>query len=242
MKKYILTSTLIAFIFLFSCTKKEKIAPDLKDVLGPVEFENAFTVSNINPNFTNGDKVYFTAKFKHDAQWVITIVGSTSGAVKTFEGTGTSIVASAAMWDGTANTVPSFRVETAVVTLSFPRASSVSGSTLSYNISIGGTKNLNYGHVLVTDFAVTKFSGPGADSTLWASDWAPTAAHNDVPQINPDGNSYCIMGPAAAWQPNQDFLPHKSPYIDFLKIPAYSQGYTSNYFPLIADPTNIFSI
>lgn len=244
MKRNNLNIVLISLVMLISCAKKEKISPDLQEVLGPVEFENALTINTLTPNFGNGEKVLFNAKFKNDANWVLTIVGSTSGAVKTFEGTGTFISASNAMWDGTANSLPSFRAEAAVATLSFPKASGVSGSTLTANITIGGKRDADFGHVLITDFATNKIANgsPGANVNLfWPSDWSPTGANatDDLPFINPDGSKFCTIGPTGAWQANTDFVGHLSPYIDFLTISANSLGYPT-YFPLIADPSKIY--
>ncbi len=240
MKKYTLNIFVIGLLFLFSCAKKDKIAPDGTQVRGPVEFETPFAVSKTNPNFFTGDKVSFTAQFKTETYWVIRITGNTSGAVKTFEGTGTII---SVIWDGTADSLPSFRWETTVAQLSFPKASSVvNASPLSFNITIPfkGTKDLNHGHVLITDFNKPKFAGAGANPvTSWPSDFVATAAYNDIPHINPDTNQYCIMGPYGAWQDNKDFVGHKSPYVDFLGISASSVGYPT-YFPLISDPNNIY--
>jgi hypothetical protein len=241
MKGYILNTILGAFFFLVSCQKKEQIAPDLGVITGPVDFGNAFVVSKANPNFYNGDKIYFSATFNKETYWLITITGNTSGAIKTFEGVGKEISAVNATWDGTANVIPSFRAEGATAVLSFPNASSVSAPfPLSIGITIVKTKDLNYGHVLITDFNTPKFSGVNANPlTLWPSDFVATGAFDDIPHINPDGNKFCIMGPNAAWQDNLSNKGHKSPYIDFLSISASSVSYPT-YFPLIADPTKIY--
>ncbi|HWZ21673.1 MAG TPA: hypothetical protein VNW06_03415, partial [Cytophagaceae bacterium] len=62
MKRYISTTILvIGLVFLFSCTKKEPIGPDLGVISGPVDFGNPFAVSNANPNFLNNDQIYFGA-------------------------------------------------------------------------------------------------------------------------------------------------------------------------------------
>ncbi len=247
MKRYILNSTVIALVFLLSCAKTEKISPDLSEVNGPVEFEEAFTVSTLNPNFANNEKVYFYAKFKTDAHWVLTVKGANSNSLKQFEGTGRFISPSNVMWDGTTDSLPSFRAETAVATLSFPDASSVPAITLSYNIVIAGTKNLNYGHVLVTDFneTPTKIRNiyDGNFSVVlpseWASNYPQTDVHNDIPLKNPDGNKYCTMGNENAWQDNLDFPGHTSPYVDHMIITATSVGYPT-YFPLIGNPEQIY--
>jgi hypothetical protein len=236
MKKYILNTLLSGLIclFLVSCVK-EKVGPDLKAISEPVSFTTPFAVNTSTPDFSSGDKIYFSATFANEAYWVITITGATSGAVKTFEGTGTLI--KNATWDGSANSIPSFGAEAATAVLSFPRSTS---AAVSLNITIAGKKNHDIGNVLITDFSTTKFSGPGADPDLfWPSDWVSTTAKNNVPYVNPDGNPYCMMGPNGAWQPNADFPGHNSPYVDFLTISANSLGYPT-YFPLIADPTKIY--
>jgi hypothetical protein len=247
MKRYIVNSIAAGLIFLFSCAKKEKIGPDLGEVKGPVEFEESFTVSNTNPNFTNGDKVYFAAKFKADAHWLITLKGANSGAIKTFEGTGRTISASNVMWDGSVDSIPCFRREAVVAELSFPEASNGESASASHNISIAKPKNLDYGHVLVTSFddplkinniyTAAGWDNPPADR--WPSNFAVTATHNDLPLVNPDTNSYCIFGPQAAWENNMDFPGHKGPYLDHMLITAFSVGY-GTHFPLIGNPEQIY--
>ncbi len=245
MKRYSIHIAVIGLFFLFSCAKKEKIGPDLAQVSGPVEFEEAFTVSTLNPNFANGEKVYFSAKFKNDAHWILTIVGNNSTARKTFEGTGREISTANVVWDGTADKLPSFRAETATATLSFPDASSVPAFTSSYTLTIAATKNLNFGHVLVTDFSVDKIQNvydgnfAAVPATKWPSNYPVTAVHNDLPLINPDGNQYCTMGPQPTWQDNADFVGHKSPYLDHMIISANSVGYPE-YFPLIGNASQIY--
>ena len=230
---------LVGLVFLFSCTKKGPIAPDLGVISGPVDFGNPFAVSNANPNFNNNDQIYFGATFNKETHWLITVKGNTSGAVKRFEGTGTVISIANSVWDGTADSVISFRAEAVTAKLSFPSANP-KPNPLILNITILGKKNGNYGNVLVTDFSATKFSGAGADPNIyWPSDFVATFTNNDIPNINPDGNPYCTMGPYGAWQPNPNFPGHNSPYIDFLTISANSVGYPT-YFPLIADPTKIY--
>ncbi|HVD98282.1 MAG TPA: hypothetical protein VNB90_08745 [Cytophagaceae bacterium] len=246
MKRYLVTILFGSFVFLFSCAKKEKIAPDLGEVKGPVEFDESFTVSNTNPNFANGDKVYFYAKFKNDAHWVLTLTGNTSTGMKKYEGTGTSISPSNVVWDGTTDSLPSFRKgETVVARLSFPEASSVPAVTLTYNIVIADVKNLNYGHVLVTDFSVDQIQNvydgnfAAVPANKWPSNYPITVVKNDLPFKNPDGNQYCSMGPQAVWQDNADFPGHKSPYVDHMIITATSVGYPT-YFPLIGNPQEIW--
>lgn len=242
MKRHILNTVLIGMIFLFSCAKKEKIAPDLGVASGPVSFVEAFAVSSANPNFSNNEKIYFTATFKNETSWLITVTGKVSNAVKTFSGNGTTISITNAMWDGTANTVPSFRTETVKAKLSFPLSPTAADSL---SITIAGTKDLNYGHVLITDFKTSKinqiFNGQFFQSynTSWPSDWGPTAVANDIPLSNPDGNQYCIIGSQYAWSDDPNNKGHKSPYLDQMFISAASLGY-STYFPLIADPSEIY--
>ncbi len=235
MKKYILNSLIIGLIVLGSCAKKEKIGPDLEALYKPVQFATPFAVNNTSPNFSVGDKVYFSAKFKNETYWLITVTGNTSGAVKYFYGTGTFI--SNATWDGSADILPSFAAETVSAELSFPRSAT---SFVSIGLTIVGAKNHDAGNVLITDFSTTKFGLSNANvNTLWPSDWVATVTGNNIPYSNPDGNQYCRMGPNAAWQNNASYPGHKSPYIDFLTISANAQGYPT-YFPLIADPSQIY--
>ena len=243
MKRYVLNAVLIGMISLFSCVKKEQIAPDLGASSATVSFVDPFAVSNASPNFTNNEKIYFTATFAAQTSWVITVEGNNSKAIKTFEGFGTSISVTNALWDGTANIIPSFRVEAVTATLSFPYSKT---AAVSLPISILGTKNLNYGNVLITDFYTTNkinqiYNGKFFQvyNTTWPSDWGPTTVANDVPLRNPDGNQYCTMGPQYAWSDDLSNKGHKSPYLDQMFISATSLGYPT-YFPLTADPSQIY--
>ena len=139
MNKYILHTLLIGLSVLFSCSKKEQIAPDLSKITLPVEFVTPFSVSKSTPNFKT-DSIYFTAAFKNETFWVITIKGNLSGAERVFarsDKDGLEISKANSLWDGSAYSVAAFRAESATATLSFPYSKT---APISIPLNIVGVK------------------------------------------------------------------------------------------------------
>ncbi|MBX9851077.1 MAG: hypothetical protein K2X86_04880 [Cytophagaceae bacterium] len=230
MKKIVYSFLLIAI--LSACDKPEQIGPGINGIYGPVTVTQAFTVNMSNPNFAAGNKVYFTARFENDAIWTITLVGQTSGAVKTITGISKEIGAYNSEWTGTADDAPSFRAENVVATLSF--ASST--STYTQNLTIAAQKNLDAGGVLVSNFATTKFQcycAPPLNPNNWPTDF-PTTVNTDNTYIKPDGNAYVLME-GVPWQGGG------SPYVDIATIEAKNADVNyGTYFPLYADPAKVY--
>ena len=231
MKKILYSFLLIAI--LGACDKPEQIGPGINGIYGPVTVTQAFAVNTSNPNFATGGKVYFTAKFENDAIWTITLVGQTSGAVKTITGISKEINALNSEWTGNADDAPSFQMgENVQATLSFAS----SATTFTQNLTIAGIKNLDAGGVLVTNFVLSKFqcycAGPML-TTTWYTDF-PLTNNTDNTYIKPDGNAYAMME-GVPWQGGG------SPYVDILTIDARNADVNyGNYFPLYADPTKVF--
>jgi hypothetical protein len=212
------------------CNKENTVYP----YYGSVTVTENFAANNTIPDFGAGDKVYFTAKFAQNANWTIKIVGQTTGAVKTISGIGTEVNASNSTWNGSADAVPSFKVENVTATLSFQG----DNKTYSLNLSIGSIKKPDANEVLVTNFAVSKVKdGNYTDTVNWQSDFLPTSIANAYPLA--DGNSYLSMS-GKPWQviPGTSNI---SPYIDYLRI--YSTGADTPYgpvFPVYANPSSVY--
>ncbi|HXA01949.1 MAG TPA: hypothetical protein VNW99_08175 [Cytophagaceae bacterium] len=234
MKKLLLYSQILFVLILFSCKKKERIGPSLNEMSGPVTITATFTASNATPDFSTGGSIYFSAAFQNDANWMLTLTGNISGAVKTFKGTGKIISASNATWDGSSGNTLSFRAEPVTAVLNFPTASSappIVATSITINIT---PKNLNALGKLIADFHnAAKIKDANYTTTIdWQSDWVPTMVAGSLPLV--DGNSYLVMS-GTPWQPGQ------SPYIDFLTIYATAGDSTyGTYFPLYADPSQVY--
>lgn len=94
--------------------------PNLIDRFGPFEVFEELTISRTNVDFSIGETVEFGAQFNKNVDWIITITGSESGAVKRITGFGGTIDATNASWDGGATVLPFFRVELCTVALTVP--------------------------------------------------------------------------------------------------------------------------
>jgi hypothetical protein len=226
--KNIIFAVLGGFIMLTACDQPEQIGPSVKEIYGPLSVTTPFAVSNSNPNFSTGATIYFTAKFANTTSWTITITGPTSGATKTISGISKDINSTNSKWDGTANSVPSFKVgEVATATLTFANSSTVYTKT----ITIAGVKDLDADGVIVTDFG-----GTPTQISSWESDW-PASVTTNTTYSQPDGNAYMYMS-GTPWQGGP---PVNSPYVDFISIlPSQSDIDYGAYFPLYADASKVF--
>jgi len=233
MKKIIALLTLI--VCFGSCKKQDEIGPDINAIYGPVTITQPFSVSATTVDFSMGSKLYFNASFQNDASWVITIKGTNSNAIKTIHGVGKTINVSNSIWDGSADSPPSFSLETVTATLTFKYTPEVFTSdpvTISGKFISGSSTD-----VLVTDFLVSKVQNYGAVAippTMWPSDF-PVTTNTITTYGLPDGNAYETMGPNAAWQGAG------SPYIDVISITPYNSIVNyGTYYPLYSDPSKVY--
>ena len=79
-KKYNLI--LLCFLILFSCKKDGLEGPNLNDLYGELNFENALAIVGDSASFSQNEDVYFTAKFSKIVDWKITITGLNSMSKK----------------------------------------------------------------------------------------------------------------------------------------------------------------
>ena len=243
MKKII--AILAVVLLLNACKKQETLAPSIDQIYGPLTVTQPFSASTNTVNFTTGEKVFFNAKFKNDAVWIITITGATSTAVKTIRGVGNTINVDNSSWNGSADQVPSFQVENVSVKLTFGHTSDV--FSLAPIALTGPFVQSSAKDVLVSNFVVNKRwynSGPPCNCKYgytgpngWPSDY-PNISNTDNSYTKPDGNNYLIMS-GTPWAN----IPGKpvSPYVNFLKIMADSSDFKyGKYFPLYADPEKVY--
>lgn len=207
-----------------SCSKRQPVGPSINALYGPVTITTPFSKSNATPDFSKGEGTYFTARFSNTTNWTITITGTSSGAVKVITGISSEIDATNGTWDGGADDLPSFQKEPVTAVLTFKTVKDVQQTDL----TVLGNKNADLGAVVITDFTSLKFTSG------WTKDW-PAIDNASIDYTKPDGNSYVLMS-GTPWQGSP-----VTPYVNYMNIPATKAdvAYTK-YFPLLADPTNVY--
>ncbi len=231
-QRYLILCLGIAQLIFTSCGKKDPVGPSINGIYGPLTIVNTLDKSADNIQFANNETVYFIASFADDASWVLTLKGRTSGAVKTFTGVSKNLDAYNTLWNGTANTVPSFRAEIVDAELTFPNSVN---DTLRTSLTITSKRNADADAVLITNFNVSKVSGAGS-TTGWPSDWPSSVVTNTLYPY-PDGTRYMYM----TGYPWQGGNPANSPYVDFMTIPAnYADTPYGTYYPLYSDASRVY--
>jgi|GEM_PF-2726111 len=240
MKK--LTQFILGFsslLFAVSSCSKETLGPDIVGLYSPATIIDSLKKSQPNVDFSKDETVYFTAKFEKTTDWLLTLKGNTSGAVKTFTGVSSSLDVSNARWTGYANTVPSFQKENITATLTFKHTT----DTLKTTITTTGLRNLDKDGVLVTNFSSFKFVHSWANDPVNQNcDWAyADKLYNGFPKA--DGGAYCTMM-GHPWKNdfnNDKIHPVTNPYVNYLDIKASKADFNYvDYFPLPADSNRVY--
>jgi hypothetical protein len=129
---------LFAIAVLLSCAHEtEPDGPNLVDRFGPFNVIQELEASRDVVDFSMGEVVVFTAEFNKNVDWVITITGQNTGAVKTIEGFDRFVSGTKATWEGGVSEVPFFGEEEVLVVLTVPEEA---GYADSLTIEITGTK------------------------------------------------------------------------------------------------------
>ncbi len=121
--------------------------PNLVERFGPFEVLDSLTLDRTNVDFSSGENVVFSARFNKNIDWVITITGTESGAVKTIEGFDRNVNSENAVWNGTTTVLPFFRDELCTVELTVPEEPDYIDSA---EVEVIGTRI--YTGLLVTDW------------------------------------------------------------------------------------------
>ena len=146
-KKYNLI--LLCFLILFSCKKDGLEGPNLNDLYGELNFENALAIVGDSASFSQNEDVYFTAKFSKIVDWKITITGLNSMSEKVITGKSSLIDKNNSLWRGEVTSLPFFQEEDCSVLLTFRNHE----NSVSTSLNITGTKNYGNGNeLLVSDF------------------------------------------------------------------------------------------
>lgn len=91
--------------------------PLLTDRFGGFLLLEPLMVSQQAADFANGESIIFSAEFNKQVNWVLEITGTTSGAVKRFEGFSRAITDENARWRGGTTELPFFKAEDCTVVL-----------------------------------------------------------------------------------------------------------------------------
>jgi len=91
--------------------------PNLIDRFGPFEVVDSLAANRTNVDFSAGETVVFSAQFNKNIDWVLTITGTESGAVKVVEGFDRFV---SVTWNGGTTVLPFFKNEPCSVELTVP--------------------------------------------------------------------------------------------------------------------------
>ncbi len=91
--------------------------PNLIDRFGPFAVVSELEISRDTVDFGAGETVAFNAQFNKSVDWVVSITGAESGAVKRIEGFSSLVNSENATWIGGTTDLPFFRIERCTVEL-----------------------------------------------------------------------------------------------------------------------------
>ena len=160
MKQLLITISSIMILFTGCKHDTDEFqGPPVRDYFG--EF---YIISDLLPttkvvDFSKKENVVFNMEFSRRAKWKLEIKGLSSGAVKTIENSSRVLSEENALWDGDANTFPSFGAELAAVKLSFIEEDSIFNQT--DTIEITGLR-------ADEGILVTTFETPLCDTCIWS--------------------------------------------------------------------------
>jgi hypothetical protein len=121
MKQFIIFSFLLVLVI--GCRKDDKInfdGPSLGDSFGPFSILQDLSLNTYEVDFSAGQQVVFSMELSKNTNWIIQIEGENSGAVRTITGNERILSLDNAVWTGGANKFPSFNLEKAYITITFP--------------------------------------------------------------------------------------------------------------------------
>ncbi|MBX9853578.1 MAG: hypothetical protein K2X86_17685 [Cytophagaceae bacterium] len=192
MRNYFFKAILPLTIFcVLSCKKKEHDppGPSIPCIILP------FQLSGTSVNFSAAN-LTMRAKFGQAKSWSIIIKGQTSGAIKTYSGTGDSVHID---WRGTPDSLPFFQDENVVIKFKSP-----CGDTITKSITISNPVNFNnHDGVSVSDFegngmVNNSFTYNGYNMTGWSSYYTSPAVITEFglktnPLLPLQGSTYMIL-------------------------------------------------
>jgi hypothetical protein len=109
--------------------------PDLTDRFGDFNVLDALSVNRDSVDFAAGEAAVFTARFNKQTDWVLEIVGDSSGAVKRIEGFANELMEENARWVGRTTELPLFKAEPVTARLFFPDEEGTDTTTVSLAVA-----------------------------------------------------------------------------------------------------------
>lgn len=199
--------------------------PDLVDRFGAFAVISELEISRDTVHFEAGETVVFNAEFNKSINWIVTITGSESGAVKRIEGFSRFVNSENATWEGSTTDLPFFRVEGCIVEFTVPEEPSFVSTG---EVVIGSTRV--YPGLLFTDFE----EEPGTNIRVRNFQFELNLAESgrrDSSVIPPAQGEFSLV--LTGSDNAQD------PFVGLIEV--YSELSGSTYLQLTSnDPSNIF--
>lgn len=216
MKKLLFILLIIASA---SCQRKEEVlGPTLEELYGDFSVVEGFDVSGSPIDFSIGEQAEFSCRFSKPVDWEISIIGQTSGAIKTISDNSKVIDQENGIWNGTTTFLPMFKVEDCMAVLS------VSDENFADTIYLSVQETRVNDGFLLSDFENGLNTGwdyfiqSGADMKFFIEE-----SDNAAQAFN-----YYVMGGEVPW----DWL------IGYIDMPA--SAYQAETYPLSDNPTQVY--
>ena len=138
-------------VSLAGCRKDDKETfdgPSLADLYGAFSILEDLNLNQYEVDFATGEQIILSMTLSKNTPWEIKIEGENSGAIRTLTGTNRILSLDNAVWKGEADKFPSFNLEKAYITITFPNEANA--PTILDSVMITGLKQ-DVGY-LITSF------------------------------------------------------------------------------------------
>ena len=99
------------------CDRPDSEGPSIDELFGQFEVLDSLSLTTDAPDFSVGDVVGFACEFSKPVDWVLRVVGTESGSVKTLTGFSRELLPEQVVWHGNCDDVPFFLAEPCEVEL-----------------------------------------------------------------------------------------------------------------------------
>ncbi|MDA3883703.1 MAG: hypothetical protein PF481_10515 [Bacteroidales bacterium] len=145
---YIFALTIV--VNFVSCEKEDPVGPDIVDLYGGFKILDSLSIPSATIDFSTTDSIRFGGTWTTQNQWLLTITGRKSGAIKTLSGKTKILDTTIATWNGTADNI-FFQKEICDVSLSFTGQADTMKST----VEISGLHNYQEDGIVVHNFEIS---------------------------------------------------------------------------------------
>lgn len=209
MKNIILILVAVAFL---SCQRENPdfLGGSLNDQFGELLVVDSLNSNTSTFNFSVVSPRYFESQWSKNLNWELSVIGTQSGATKTFTGFSSKVDIDNASWDGTANDFPSFTKELCIATLTL--ADNMDTIVMSTTVNISELKPQQDGLKIVADFE----EGLPTNTIVLPQQGENMSFRVEQGQAA-NGSSYYAMGGIVNW----DY------YLGSIKIPVETEQFAS---------------